>query len=123
LATILRARGIEARERDIARAAHSYRGGTEAWYLAREARARGLRATFRREAGFPGQVRWPAIVGVKVEDGLGHFIPFLGREEGRFLVGDPMIGPERLTREELERRYRFTGFALELSRPADGASR
>ena len=119
LATILRAHGIEARERDIARAAHSYLGGTEAWYLAREARAWGLRPEFRREAGFPEALRWPAIVGVKVEEGRGHFIPFLGREGERYLVGDPMIGPERLTRAELERRYRFTGFALQLGRPAD----
>ena len=123
LATVLRARGVEVRERDMARAAHSYRGGTEAWYLAREARARGMQAKFLREAGFPEAVRWPAIMGVKVEEGRGHFIPFLGREGERFLVGDPMIGPEKLTREELERRYRFTGFALELSRPGVGASR
>jgi predicted double-glycine peptidase len=123
LATLLRAQGVDASERDIARAAHSYRGGTEAWYLAREARARGLDARFRKEAGFPEQVRWPAIIGVKVEEGRGHFIPFLGRDGDHFLVGDPLIGPERLAREELERRYRFTGFALELSRLEDGASR
>ncbi len=123
LATILRASNLDARERDIARAAHSYRGGTEAWYLARAARACGLEARFRREAGFPERARWPAIIGVKVEEGRGHFIPFLGREGDRYHVGDPMVGPEKLTREELERRYRFTGFALELSRPGGGASR
>lgn len=115
LATILRATGREAKERDIARAVHSYRGGTEAWYLARYARARGLNAEFRHGKGFPEHVRWPAIIGVTVGDGRGHFIPILGREGGRYFVGDPMIGPERLSREELERRYGFTGFALEIA--------
>lgn len=114
LATILHATGREAKERDIARAAHSYRGGTEAWYLARHARALGLKAQFRQEEGFPTKVRWPAIVGVTVEEGRGHFIPILGREGDRYLVGDPMIGLERLSREELEKRYGFTGFALEI---------
>lgn len=115
LATILRAMGREAKDRDIARAAHSYRGGTEAWYLARYARARGLNAEFRHGKGFPAEVRWPAIVGVTVEEGREHFLPILGREGDRYFVGDPMIGPERLSREELEKRYGFTGFALEIA--------
>lgn len=116
LATIWRGFGQVSMERDIARAVHSYRGGTEAWYLARHIRARGFTATFHREAGFPEAARWPAIIGVTVGEGRGHFIPILGREGERYLVGDPMIGPERLTREDLERRYGFTGFALEVGR-------
>jgi hypothetical protein len=120
LATILRAMRHPAKECDIARRAHSYRGGTEAWYLARQARALGFEASFRREAGFPEATRWPAIVGVTVDEGRGHFIPILGREGDRYLVGDPMIGPESLTRADLERRYGFTGFALEIGRGAGG---
>lgn len=116
LSTIWRSLGHRETERDIARAAHSYRGGTEAWYLARYVRSRGFAARFRRESGFPVSVRWPAIVGVTVEEGRGHFIPILGREGEHYLVGDPMIGPERLTRADLERRYGFTGFALEVGR-------
>lgn len=116
LATVLRALGNEARERDIARAAHSYLGGTEAWYLARHARERGFEARFRFEDGFPQAARWPAIVGVTVEEGRGHFVPILGFDGERYRIGDPMIGPERLAREELERRYGFTGFVLELRR-------
>lgn len=40
----------------------------------------------------------------------------LRREGVWFVVADPMIGPERLRRTDLERRYGFTGFALALDR-------
>lgn len=116
VATVLRALRHEATEREIARAAHSYRGGTEAWYLARWLRTAGFDATFHLGNGFPAGVRWPALVGVTVGEGRGHFIPILGRDGDNYLVGDPMIGPERLSREALERRYGFTGFALEVGR-------
>lgn len=117
VATVLRALGrpVE-RERQIARACHSYVGGTEAWYLARYLRRQGVGAEFTvGDAGFPAGVKTPAIVGVIVA-GRGHFIALTGREGERYAVGDPMIGPELLTRAELERRYGFTGFALEAGR-------
>lgn len=113
-ATILRTFGLSRTETEIARAAQTYAGGTEAWYLARYIRAQGLLARFTlREAGFPTEVHPPAILGVTL-DGRGHFIPLLGREGDAFLIGDPMIGPERMTRAQLESRYGFTGFALEI---------
>jgi Peptidase C39 family len=115
-ATVLRALGDEVREAEVIRAAHTYLGGTEAWYLARFIRSRGLRARFSvGAAGFPGQATLPAVAGVKV-DGRGHFIALIARDRDRYRVGDPMVGPETLSREELERRYGFTGFVLEVSR-------
>lgn len=116
-ATILRHLGFERGEREIARAAHSYLGGTEAWYLARYLRKQeGIHADFVLQSdGFPETVRLPAIVGVTVE-GRGHFIALIAREGDWFSVGDPMIGPEKVTREMLLGRYGFTGFALEISR-------
>jgi hypothetical protein len=115
-ATILRKLGLPRSETEIARAAHTYAGGTEAWYLARYIRAQGLRARFTlHEAGLPTEVKPPAILGVTL-DGRGHFIPLLEREGDAFLIGDPMIGPELLSREQLETRYGFTGFVLEVSR-------
>lgn len=113
-ATILRTFGLSRSETEVARAAHSYIGGTEAWYLARYLRAQGLRARFVfRAPSIPSEVRPPAIIGVTVH-GRGHFIPLLGRDGDAFLIGDPMVGPERLNREQLEIRYGFTGFALEV---------
>lgn len=114
-ATILRRFGLSRTETEIARAAHTYAGGTEAWYLARYLRAQGLRARFTlREAGFPTEMTPPAILGVTL-DGRGHFIPLLGRDGDAYLIGDPMIGPELMTRAQLEARYGFTGFVLEVS--------
>ncbi|MBC8010504.1 MAG: hypothetical protein H7067_10455 [Burkholderiales bacterium] len=113
-ATILRTYGQRHTEEEIARVSHSYIGGTEAWYLARYIRAQGLRARFSlREEGFPTEVHAPAILGVTLE-GRGHFIPLLARDGDAYLIGDPMNGPERLTRAQLDTRYGFTGFALEI---------
>ncbi|MDE0835400.1 MAG: hypothetical protein OSA84_03505 [Akkermansiaceae bacterium] len=38
--------GIDAKESELAAEAHSYTGGTEAWYLARCARSRGMDVRF-----------------------------------------------------------------------------
>jgi predicted double-glycine peptidase len=115
-ATVLKASGVATQEGEIVRAAHTYMGGTEAWYLARYIRSRGLRARFVMSgSGFPDAVQLPAIVGVTV-GGRGHFIALTSRTGDVFDVGDPMNGPEKLTRVALEHRYNFTGFVLEVSR-------
>lgn len=115
-ATVLRSLGVPTQEKEVIHAAHTYIGGTEAWYLARFIRTRDLTARFVMQAGgFNKAVRLPAIVGVTV-DGRGHFIALISRAGDLFEVGDPMIGPEKLTRAQMERRYGFTGFALEVSR-------
>lgn len=114
-ATVLRALGVEAGEGELVREAHTYMGGTEAWYLARAVRSRGLVARFvMNGGGFNEAIRLPAIAGVTL-NGRGHFIAVLSRNDDVFDVGDPMIGPEKRTRAELERRYGFTGFAIEVS--------
>lgn len=115
-ATVLKAWSVAAKETEIVRAAHTYMGGTEAWYLGRYIRSRGLRARFVMSGrGLPDAVRLPAIVGVTV-GGRGHFIALIARTGDVHDVGDPMIGPEKLTRAALEHRYGFTGFVLEVSR-------
>ncbi len=115
-ATVLKTLGVAAQESEIAPAAHTYLGGTEAWYLARYIRSRGLRARFvMTGAGFNEAMQLPAIVGVTVGS-RGHFIALTSRTGDVFNVGDPMVGPEKLTRDALERRYGFTGFALEVPR-------
>ncbi|CAM2884412.1 cysteine peptidase family C39 domain-containing protein [Rariglobus hedericola] len=114
-ATVLKALDVSAQEHEIARAAHTYVGGTEAWYLARYIRSRGLQARFAFNASsFPETMNLPAIVGVTV-GGRGHFIAVIKRQGDVFDVGDPMIGPEKLTKAQLLRRYGFTGFVLEIS--------
>ena len=115
-ATSLRSLGISATEDQLARASHSYAGGTEAWYLARTLRQQGADARFRFATGFNAEVELPAIAGVRL-GAIGHFIALLARNGDRFRVGDPLIGPEELSKDELLARYQFTGFYLVLTAP------
>ena len=65
VATILKHYGVTASERELARDAHSYAGGTEAWYLARAVRQRGCDARFRFSSGFDTHIPLPAVAGVR----------------------------------------------------------
>lgn len=111
LATILRGHGVKVTEREIARSAHSYQGGTEAWYLARYAREHGMQTCFVFREAFDPEVRFPAIVGVKI-GASGHFIAVLDCTDGKVIVADPLYGRETLSLDEFHKRYRFTGFHL-----------
>lgn len=111
LASVLGVYGMHVREKDVAHAAHSYGGGTEAWYLARFARRQGMAASFTINDGFEPEEGLPAIAGVKLGN-VGHFIAILGEENGYFLVGDPLVGTKQFTLCELEEHYTFTGFHL-----------
>lgn len=112
-ATLLKHYGVEVTESELAAEAHSYTGGTEAWYLARAARSRGLRVDFALSTGFAPEDGLPAVVGVRLGS-VGHFISILGKEGDRFIVGDPLRGRELLSREELDARYNFTGFHMRI---------
>ena len=112
-ATILKHWGVEVSEAELAAEAHSYAGGTEAWYLARAARSRGFDVDFLVTPGFTPENGLPAVVGVRLGS-VGHFIAILGQEGDRFIVGEPLRGREVLSREELNERYDFTGFHMRI---------
>lgn len=120
-ATILKRLGINATESELAAEAHSYSGGTEAWYLARAARSRGVEVDFLFTSGFTPEDGLPAVVGVRLGS-IGHFIPILGQEGDRFIVGDPLRGRELLPREELNQRYVFTGFHMRIKNKGEDVS-
>ena len=67
VATILRTFEISVSESELAREAFSYAGGTEAWYLARTVRRRGLNAHFHFSPELPQGFVFPAVVGVTWE--------------------------------------------------------
>ena len=121
-ATILRQLGVNVTEAELAAEAHSYAGGTEAWYLARAARSRGCDVGFIFTPGFTPEDGLPAVVGVRLGS-VGHFIPVLGREGDRFVIGDPLRGRESLSRDELIRRYDFTGFHMRIERRGEPGGR
>lgn len=115
VATILRSLGVRATEAELAREGYSYLGGTECWYLARAIRRRDCTARFHTGTGLDDAPEFPALAGVR-RDGSGHFIAVLSREGDHYRIGDPLLGPETLSRAELLGRYTFTGFFMPIRR-------
>lgn len=113
---VLHQLGVSATEYEIARAAHSYVGGTEAWYLARAVRAKGLTPRFVFRDRFDPAVGMPAIVGVRLS-GLGHFIAVLRVENNLVTFVDPAWGSARVSFDEFRRRFDCTGFHMVITKP------
>lgn len=112
LATVFKALGLEATEREIARGAFSGKTGTENWYLIRYARRHGLEARVGYTSDLKA-VKPPAILGVKLEGGAGHFITYLGDQDRRKIIGDPLSGRFLLTDEVFHQLYDYSGMAME----------
>ena len=115
VSTIMKQLGGAPSEKATARAAHSYAGGTEAWYLARYVRSQGFRARFDFRETFTPSVGVPAVVGVRLGS-AGHFIAVLEVSGDRVTVADPLRGKERLSLAEFYRRYEFTGFHMVITK-------
>ncbi len=116
VSTILRQFGYSTSERAVARAAHTYQGGTEAWYLARHVRSKGLVPHFIFQRDFPGKATFPAVVGVRLGT-LGHFIAVLEVKDGEVRFADPLSGEERLPIAHFQQRYGFTAFRMSIAKP------
>ncbi len=115
IATILRRQGVPATEREIARAAYTYAAGTEAWYLARYVRSRGFATHFDFGSTFSPEAGQPSLIGVHVGS-IGHFIAVLDFHDGQITYVDPMHGERKVSHTEFQRRYKFTGFHMVISR-------
>jgi hypothetical protein len=113
-ATILRTFGQHATERDLALESFTYRGGTEAWYLARALRRRGNAVKFEfSDNSLPS----PAIAGVRLTGGAGHFIAVLSATNSTVTIVDPLSRKVTLRPSDLRRTYNFTGFFLRMTPP------
>jgi hypothetical protein len=110
-ATLTRLAGKTIEEFDLARECFTSGKGTENWYLARALKRHGMQVAFRKTATNT-DLLFPAIAGVKLTYGTGHFIPILGKEGDNYIIGDPMIGSEVKSLAELRDAYQFTGFFL-----------
>jgi len=113
-ATVLRALGQPATEGQLASEAHTSMTGTFNWLLVRAIRRLGFTAHYRQPDSLD-EVAAPAIVGVRLGE-IGHFVAYLGRKDGRYLVGDPLDGMLELGAEELAGKYRMDRFAIEVAR-------
>lgn len=115
VASILHSLGVDVSEQEIAKYAHTHASGTEAWYLARFVRSKGLMAKFDFRDGLPDDIRLPAMLGVRFGTS-GHFIAVLEKQGGRFTIADPLFGREVLTLEDLKKRCELTAFHMSISR-------
>jgi hypothetical protein len=111
-ASILRALGLSVSEHEIAKASHTSASGTEAWYLARHLRSRGLDTSFDFRPTFDPSVTMPAVVGVRLPGGSGHFIAVLSVDGGTVTFVDPLSGKKELSLDAFRKAYSFTGFHL-----------
>lgn len=116
VSTIMRRLGIAVSEREVARAAFTYTGGTEAWYLARYVRSKGLSARFVFKKAFAPSEGLPAMVGVLVGN-CGHFMAVLEVSNDQVTFVDPMFGPEKISLSDFKERFTFTGFHLVIGKP------
>ncbi len=111
-ATILKLYGINSSERELAREAFTYKGGTESWYLARALRKRGFKTDFILQPPQTANIPAPSIAGVTLPGRTGHFIAILDSTPETIVVGDPLSGKTVIRRANLRSRYHFTGFFL-----------
>jgi len=111
-ATLLKTFGIAASEKELAIKVFTYQGGTESWYLAREFRRRGLAANFVVRSDGSAEIPAPAIAGVVLPGGAGHFVAILHDSQNLVTIADPLKGKLEVPKSELPRYYRFTGLFL-----------
>jgi len=111
-ATLLNVLGHPASEQELARESFTSRGGTENWYLARALRRRGLDVAFEIQAADSVVVPSPAIAGVVLPGGAGHFIAILDSAGAQVTFVDPLEGKHTVETSDLRQRYRLTGFFM-----------
>jgi len=111
-ATILKLLGQPSSEKELARECLTSRGGTEVWYIARAFERRGFHASVQVQSANQLSPPSPAIAGVVLPGGAGHFIAIMSQTPEEVMIGDPMNGKLVVKKSDLERYYHFTGFFL-----------
>ena len=110
-ATLLRQAGLDASEKEIARATYSYAHGTENWYIARYLTSRGLKTRYAKTEPNPQSIPYPSIAGVRGL-GYGHFIVVLDKTPRGYVIADSLVGKSIMTKSKLYEAYKFTGFFM-----------
>jgi ABC-type bacteriocin/lantibiotic exporter with double-glycine peptidase domain len=110
--TLAKLAGVELDEHQLARECFTSERGTENWYLARALQRHGMKTEFVELPADTSELPHPAIAGVVLSYGTGHFIPILGKEGNNYVIGDPLNGREVKSLAELRDEYHFTGFFM-----------
>lgn len=111
-ATLLKAFGQVASEKQLARECLTSRGGTEIWFIARAFERRGFRTQILSQSPDHLSPPSPAIAGVVLPGRAGHFIAILSETSDEVTIGDPLKGKVVVKRADLRNDYNFTGFFL-----------
>jgi hypothetical protein len=113
-ATLLAHFGKTATELELAKECHTCRTSTEAWFLARALRKRGMNVRFQIDKDLSKPWPFPAIAGVRLPQlgNAGHFITVLGRTNDSYIIGDPLDGKVLLRPSDASKDYLFTGFFI-----------
>jgi len=111
-ATLLKAFGQTASEKQLAGECLTSRGGTEIWYIARAFERRGFRTRVLIQPPNSLSPQSPAIAGVVLPGGAGHFIAMMSETSDEVTIGDPMKGKLVVRKADLKNYYHFTGFFL-----------
>jgi len=111
-ATILKLLGRTSSEKELARECFTSRGGTEIWYIARAFERRGLHPNVQIQPLNRLSPPSPAIAGVVLPGGAGHFIAIMNATADSITIGDPMKGKLVVKKADLTNVYHFTGFFL-----------
>jgi hypothetical protein len=111
-ASVLRLFNIEESERTLAQEAFTSSGGTENWYLARALRRRGFPVEYVIVERPVTRLPHPAVAGVTLPGGAGHFIAILAETGDAYVIGEPMRGRMIVPKARLRDAYDFTGFFM-----------
>lgn len=118
-ATLLHAQGLQVTEAQLAHLSWTSLTGTENWYLARALRSLGCRVRYVQTAENPDPIPYPSIAGVRMggPHGPGHFIAIIGKENERYVVGDPAAGAGKMMMPPYDHPYYyFTGMFMVVER-------
>lgn len=119
MVTMLRARGIEATEVQMARLSRTEirRGATDSralWALQTLLKDAPLRPVYV-SGGYDDLVRSPKPCLVQIDFGffVSHMVPVLSADAHGVVIGDPLSGEKRMSRAEFEREWKGALIALE----------
>jgi len=112
VASLLRARGIEITEKEVAEHCHTTQSGTEVWHIKRYLKSICIESEFIIDKNISPP--YPAIAGINVFNLFGHFICILSFEDGKYSIGDSMYGRKVLPASSAKNHIDFTGFYLKL---------
>jgi hypothetical protein len=118
-ATLLKAFGETASEKQLAKECLTSGGGTEIWYIARAFQRRGYHTSVLIQKPQDLSPPSPAIAGVTLRGGVGHFIALVNERSGFITIADPMKGKLIVKKEDLAKYYHFTGFFLTIAPKSD----